>query len=150
MPLFRESGAPARGPELGDGLDITPMIDMTFLLLIFFMVTSTMQVEAKLQMPPAAHGQGVPLEDAVVMSILTTGGEPQIVQGDKPSGTPMQLAEVGGYVSAELQAGKHTIIIKADRDIPSGFVEEVARAASEAAPEDMELQFFVGVQDKQR
>jgi biopolymer transport protein ExbD len=151
MPLFKDAGAPARGPELGDGMDITPMIDMTFLLLIFFMVTSTMQVESRLQMPPAGHGQGVPLEEAVVMSVLKTGDEPQIVQGDKPSGTPMQLAEVGAYVSSELSSGgKHTIIIKADRDIPSGFVEEVARAANEAAPEDMELQFFVGVQDKQK
>jgi biopolymer transport protein ExbD len=151
MPLFRDAGGPNRALDSNEAADITPMIDMTFLLLIFFMVTSTMQVEAKLQMPPAGHGVGVPLEEAVVMSVLKTGDEPLIVQGPEPDGTPMQLGEVGTYVSSELSSGgKHTIIIKADRDVPSGFVEEVARAASEAAPDDMELQFFVGVQDKQK
>lgn len=151
MPLFKDAGGPTRVPDSSEGSDITPMIDMTFLLLIFFMVTSTMQVEAKLQMPPAGHGQGVPLDEAVVMSVLKTGDEPQIVQGAEPDGPTMPLADVGAYVASELSSGgKHTIIIKADRDIPSGFVEEVARAANEAAPEDLELQFFVGVQDKQR
>ncbi len=37
-------------------LDITPMIDVTFLLLIFFMVASTMQATAENDIPPAKHG----------------------------------------------------------------------------------------------
>ena len=40
-------------------LDITPMIDVTFLLLIFFMVTSTMQGKPDLDVPPVKHGVGV-------------------------------------------------------------------------------------------
>ena len=146
--LFSDSETSGRQPEAELGMDITPMIDMTFLLLIFFMVTSTMQVEARLQMPAATHGAGVPLEKAVVISIFKTGDDPQIVAGADPDKPTLLAAEVGGYVAEGIKAGKTTVIIKADRDIPSGFVEEIARSANEAAPEGVELSFFVGVQDK--
>jgi len=148
--LFSDGNSPGRKDEAELGMDITPMIDMTFLLLIFFMVTSTMQVEARLQMPKAAHGAGVPLENATVISVFKTGDAPQIVAGADPDKPSLLLAEVGGYVAKGIQDGKMTVIIKADRDIPSGFVEEIARAANEAAKEGEELSFFVGVQDKQR
>ncbi len=148
--LFSDTDSPSRKDEAELGMDITPMIDMTFLLLIFFMVTSTMQVEARLQMPAAAHGAGVPLENAVVISIFRTGDDPQIVAGADPDKPTLLLAEVGGYVAEGIKSGKTTIIIKADRDIPSGFVEEVARSANEVAPEGVELCFYVGVQDKPR
>lgn len=148
--LFSDSESSGRQPEPELGMDITPMIDMTFLLLIFFMVTSTMQVEARLQMPAAAHGLGVPLEDAIVISIFKTGDEPQIVAGADPDKPTLLPAEVGGYVAEGIQSGKTTVIIKADRDIASGFVEEVARSANEVAPDGTELSFFVGVQDKQK
>jgi biopolymer transport protein ExbD/biopolymer transport protein TolR len=112
------------------------------------MVSSTMQVESRLQMPPAAHGQGVSLDDSVLITILKTDGDPRIIQGGNPSGEPMEMAGVGPYVAAAVSSGKATVIIKADRDIPSGFVEEVARAANESAPADAALTFFVGVTDK--
>ena len=42
--MFGESGGLGRAKKKDEAdLDITPMIDVTFLLLIFFMVTSTMQ-----------------------------------------------------------------------------------------------------------
>lgn len=148
--LFSDTETSGRKPDAELGMDITPMIDMTFLLLIFFMVTSTMQVEARLQMPSAAHGAGVPLEKAIVISIFKTGDEPQIVAGADPDKPTLLPAEVEGYVAEGIQAGKTTVIIKADRDIPSGFVEEVARSANEAAPEGIDLSFYVGVQDKPR
>ena len=45
-------------------LDITPMIDVTFLLLIFFMVTSTMQPDEVLDIPTSVHGLGVEANSA--------------------------------------------------------------------------------------
>lgn len=131
-------------------LDITPMIDVTFLLLIFFMVTSTMQQEAQLQVPPAKHGEGVAMDSAIVITIATRDGEPEIYLGDgidmKRGAVP--IGEVAAYVAAEMNQGgvaKSTLIIKADRELPSGFVEEVARTANEV--EGIE-KFYVGIQDK--
>lgn len=129
-----------------DELDITPMIDMTFLLLIFFMVTSTMDVNNVLQLPPARHGVGVGTKSATVMTILMSNGTPEVFLSDgRRENGPATLAEVTAYVAQGLQAEqKSKVIIKADQDVPSGFVEEVARAANEV--EGIE-QFFVGVQD---
>ena len=39
-------------------LDITPMIDITFLLLIFFLVASTPDLQVEVKLPPARHGLG--------------------------------------------------------------------------------------------
>ena len=40
-------------------MDITPMIDMTFLLLIFFLVASKMDRSNEVRLPPAEHGVAV-------------------------------------------------------------------------------------------
>ncbi len=124
------------------------MIDVVFLLLIFFMVTSTMKQETELQVPPAKHGEGVSTDTAVVITIVTKDDNPEIYLSDGPTGSPAQLSEVAAYVQAGMNADKavKTVIIKADRELPSGYVEEVARAANEA--EGVE-KFYVGVQDKQ-
>jgi hypothetical protein len=47
-------------------------------------------------------------------------------------------------VQTEKDAGKQLIVIKADQDVPAGFIEEVARAAGEV--EGIE-QFYYGVMD---
>lgn len=134
-----------RQPEEDDELDITPMIDVTFLLLIFFMVTSTMQQEAQLQVPPARHGEGVSADTAVIITIANMDDEPAIYLGDGVSGSPVDIEQVTPYVDTEVAAGKSIVIIKADRELPSGFVEEVARKANEV---DNIEKFYVGIQDK--
>ena len=127
-----------------DDLDITPMIDVTFLLLIFFMVSSTMKPEGALQIPAARNGVGVSADESCILSIFDDSGTPGVYLADgKREGAPVAVAEVTAYVQ---QRRKRNVIIKADRKVPSGFVEEVARAANEAEIED--LQFFVAVQDK--
>lgn len=130
----------------GDELDITPMIDVTFLLLIFFMVTSNMQQTQTLQIPPAQHGIGVDKSKSTVISIFNSEGDPEIYLSDgKKENGPVSPGEVTNYVRQGVSEDKYMVIIKADRDIPSGFVEEVARAAAEV---DAELKYYVGVIDK--
>jgi biopolymer transport protein ExbD len=127
-----------------DEPDITPMIDMTFLLLIFFMVTSTMKPEGAIKIPAARSGVGVPSEDACILSIFDDEGTPGVYLSDmERKGGPVPPEQVTPYV---LEKRKKIVIIKSDRKVPSGFVEEVARRANEADIED--LQFFVAVQDR--
>ena len=62
-------------------LDITPMIDVTFLLLIFFMVSSTMSSQQDLDVPPARNGMNVDRGSSILIIIrspLTSEGEPII------------------------------------------------------------------------
>lgn len=130
-----------------EDLDITPMIDVTFLLLIFFMVTSNMKQAATVNIPPAKHGQGIPTSKSSTITVFNTEGDPEIYlsDGTKDNG-PVSTEEVTAYVEQGVADGKLNVIIKADSDLPSGFVEEVARAANEV---DAELKFYVGVMDKQ-
>lgn len=127
-----------------EDLDITPMIDVTFLLLIFFMVSSTMKPEGALQIPAARNGLGVTADDACIVSIFDDQGTPGVYLADaKRENGPVPPDQVTAYVQNQR---KPYVIIKADRKVPSGFVEEVARAAAEAEIED--LKFFVAVQDR--
>lgn len=125
-------------------MDITPMIDVTFLLLIFFMVTSTMENPDALKIPEARNGLGVNTQEAAIITIFHSEDTPEIYLADgvRENG-PVDVSEVGTYV---MNGGHKTVIIKADRDVPSGFVEDVARAANEGGED---LLFFVGIEDKQ-
>jgi len=146
--LFNDDPSVQRRITSDAELDITPMIDVVFLLLIFFMVTSTMKKEAELQVPPAKHGEGVSTNAAIIITIVTRDDKPEIYLSDGPKGSPAKLSEVAAYVQAGMDADKSvtTVIIKADRELSSGYVEEVARAANEV---DGIEKFYVGVQDKQ-
>src|SRR5690606_3006966 len=147
-PLFTDSSTVQRRLQSDAELDITPMIDVTFLLLIFFMVTSTMSQEAKLQIPPAKHGEGVSMDASIVITVATRDGEPEIYLGDKVEDSPVSLGEIPAYVQQGINdpdGPRKTVIIRGDRELPSGFIEEVARAANRV--EGIE-KFYVGVQDK--
>jgi biopolymer transport protein ExbD len=47
-------------------MDITPMIDCTFLLLIFFLVTSKMKPELAVDLPKAKHGAVVVEQSSII------------------------------------------------------------------------------------
>ena len=42
-----------------DGLDMTPMVDVTFLLLIFFMITASFSLQKSLEMPASDQSESV-------------------------------------------------------------------------------------------
>ena len=50
-------------------MDITPMIDVTFLLLIFFIVASKMEESANVPLPPAVTGHPVLVKQSVVITV---------------------------------------------------------------------------------
>ncbi|MCA9093958.1 MAG: biopolymer transporter ExbD [Planctomycetaceae bacterium] len=128
-----------------DEVDITPMIDCVFLLLIFFMVTSTMKASADLDLPVAHYGTGVPAGNATIVTIrrMEAGGPPTILLGDG-RGPETDLAGLRTHVEESMQRTKRHVIIKAERDIPHGFVQEVTRVVN-----DVEGTIFnIGVQEK--
>lgn len=135
-------GKGGRGGEEAD-LDITPMIDVTFLLLIFFMVSSTMQSSKDLDLPIAKHGVGVDTKASATITVKAPegGGETPVIllgDGSGPEGT---VDEIADFVAQE-QATR--VIIKADREVPHGFVQQVTKAVAEL--EDVE--FYIGVREK--
>jgi biopolymer transport protein ExbD len=62
-------------------MDMTPMIDVTFQLLIFFMLAHTWANLAAMEVPEAVHGRGVNLEGQQVRLIDDAG---RYYLGDRP------------------------------------------------------------------
>lgn len=134
-----------RTPVQGD-LDITPMIDVTFLLLIFFMVSSTMQGKPDLDVPVAEHAVGVDALGAGVITVFAAASvaeSPRIVLGDV-QGPEGDMNDVKRYVEDKTREGIRKFVVKAEGDVPHGVVEEVAKAIKSV--EGTEL--YMGVGDR--
>jgi len=143
--LFTNAGSFSGGRKLADGeMDITPMIDVTFLLLIFFMVASTMQGTPDIDVPPAEHTVGVDSAGTAVITIFAPASSaeaPRIVLGDG-EGPEADLNEVRRYVEDNLREGKKKIVLKAEGDVLHGLVDDVAQTIK--AVEGSELYMGVG------
>ena len=133
-------------PEFDEELDLTPLIDVAFLLQIFFMITSTIEMAASITMPQAKNGIAPDLTKAIIMTIYHTDTGPELYLADgKGKKGIAQLTDVPNYVQEEVTRGHNLILIKADQAVASGFVEDVARTASQV--EGIE-RYLVGVMDK--
>ena len=132
-------------------LDITPMIDVTFLLLIFFMVTSTMKEPATADVPPAEHGVGTDTGEALVVTIVRTGGEgePQIHLPDGSIQSLERLRE-SQALTTQIEAAmnehppRSNVILNADRDLRHGIVRQVSQMVGKVEG----ARLFLGVQDR--
>lgn len=110
------------------------MIDVTFLLLIFFMVTSTMQATPDRDIPASKSGQNVVKSDdvkEVMVSMPRAGGEEGEYQWE---GTDVTLDQLKAEM-VQAATGNLSILIYADREVPNGVVGEVEALINEVAKE---------------
>jgi biopolymer transport protein ExbD len=133
-----------RGSPPGD-LDITPMIDVTFLLLIFFMVCSNMQSTPSLDLPPAAHTKGVKFGSSTVITVRApTGSESSAwIQLGDGTGIEASLSELKQFLTEQQRSGTERVVVKAEGDVPHGFVDEIARTIKSVEG----LEIYLGVGD---
>ncbi|MCD4812456.1 biopolymer transporter ExbD [bacterium] len=100
-------------------INISPLIDMMFLLLIFFIVTTAFveEIGLEIQKPKAASAQT--LEKQSIMIGVATNGS--IIYGGKEIG----LRGVRSLVSRMLKEQDRPVIIMADESSKSGVVVDV-------------------------
>jgi biopolymer transport protein TolR len=137
-------------------MDITPMIDVTFLLLIFFLVASRMNVDTTVALPKARHGTAVVVRESIILTVASHGDEVKVYRGDSvdpqdaieaPSLAEQEDA-IAAYVEQESAAAtppKRYVLIKAAGAAKHRDVARVARAASQAEVE----QLYVAVLERQ-
>lgn len=113
-------------------LNITPLIDVLFILIIFFTITSTFleQPGLKLDLPKAATGELQKVEKAV----LTIAGGSQMQFGDKDV-TRTTLPDVLKEAMAE--RGDKSLIISADKKVEHGTVVEIMDIARQSGVEKL-------------
>ncbi len=127
-------------------LDITPMIDVTFLLLIFFILTSTMDPADKLDLPKTKHGTGVKQEDTTEITLKRGSGRSAVIM--LKDGREVDLAGVRRHVEERIRENIVKVMLKAEREISTGAVQEVARAIAEV--DGVEFYYAVENRDEQQ
>ena len=138
-----EDYSPSRRGVPEADLDITPMIDVTFLLLIFFMVTSTMQNEREVDVPVADHGVGVETRTSGIINVYANDPEP-IIEIESV-GMELTFDDVESQVEQWVGENEEIeVIIKAERDVPSGFVSKVLSSVTKTEG----VKFSIGVRDR--
>lgn len=126
---------------LGDDvdLDITPMIDVTFLLLIFFLVASVPDARTSVTLPPARHGSAVGSKNSVIITVAEGGLGPapvfladgRLTSAQLDPNPEKQAEQIRAAVEAGLQAGTSDVLLKAEAGVPHREVARIAAAASQ-------------------
>lgn len=126
-------------PREDDEMDITPMIDITFLLLIFFLVTSTPDESTSVKLPDAQNGAPVSQLSSTIFTIAEGDADSSPVyeadgkvESAKLSDDPKtQKEQIREAVERGLQNDQKTdVIIKADKDVKCREVNRVMQAIS--------------------
>jgi biopolymer transport protein ExbD len=108
-------------------IDMIPMIDMVFLLLIFFALTSTFEIQRVLEMtlPEAASGRRLGEEKTLVLYIKA---DRQVLLDDRP----IALQDLKDELSSASAAGRLTLVIRGEALAPHGSVVNVMDIAKSA------------------
>jgi biopolymer transport protein ExbD len=101
------------------GVDISPLIDCVFILLIFFIVTTTFVEETGVEVDKPQAASSVQLEKTSILLALTEKGE--VVYGGREIG----FSGVRQLVKRMLQKEDVPVIIQADAAAPSGLLVRI-------------------------
>lgn len=128
-------------------LDITPMIDIVFLLLIFFIVTSKMQPEQVTDLPKARHGEGIASKQWIVLNVKRgAGDDAEVTRKDGSSFSndkEEQNQQVEDYVKEGIEQGMKLVVIKAEGGVRTGEISRLRTAISGALEEGQEINIAV-------
>ncbi|MGB7345376.1 MAG: biopolymer transporter ExbD [Pirellulaceae bacterium] len=136
-----------------DEMDITPMIDVTFLLLIFFVVCSTMDPVKIGDIPDAKNGLPVSAKESAVIFVKSAGGDKvNVIRGDGrefSSDEVLQETEIIEYVTAELEksidANKNQVMIMGDASVKVLEITRIQKIIGDAF-EDID-RTYIGVKE---
>ena len=121
--------------NLGRGsvsFNMTPMIDVVFLLIIFFLVSSNMaqqEVTLEVDLPDAASGNR-PQDDDTRRIVINVLPENHVQVGTEIV-TPARLTDLIRYESLRTE-GQLEVRIRADRRVPYGVFEPILMACTQA------------------
>ena len=130
-PLF-----PRRRSHNEANFDITAMIDLVFMLNIFFLVTTVVTAQGEMDLPVVRHCIPTdPEESALITLVSQNPNSVTVYLGDGPQGEGLkereeQLQAVRRSVEEGSRAGKKIILLKAERSVKLRDVKRIAAAAT--------------------
>ncbi len=117
-------------------IDMSPMIDMVFLLLIFFIVASAIVKVEKvpIDVPEAIYAK-VP-EDETGRYIITVTEEGGMYLG--PTSEEVTIEELAAHLIVEMEADPELrILVRSDKKVRYGANEKIMEACAEAGAMDL-------------
>ncbi|WP_445157202.1 ExbD/TolR family protein [Halomonas sp. E14] len=111
-------------------VNLTPMLDVVFIMLIFFIVTTSFIKESGVEIERPESSAATPRPDAQVMVAITPEGAVWV------DGRAVDLHRVGNEV-AGLVSEEGSVVIQADRDSTTGLLIEVMDRIREAGVEQV-------------
>ena len=129
-----------RKDRVDDEMDITPMIDITFLLLIFFIVCSTLDPTKIGGIPEAENGLAISAKNSAVIFIEPGSGDDVVLS--TPDGTlfssdeDAQATEIIEYITSELErslgASKQHVMLFGNENVEVGKVTRIQKIIGDA------------------
>jgi biopolymer transport protein ExbD len=140
-PLFGEGDS---GPLLArpphqetPEFDITAMVDLVFLMNLYFLVTFITVALAEINLPTANHCEPLNSDEAVILTVLGSldGKSVSVSVGEGDEAVPLgKIDEQGEQIAAAVEKGvgdgKDKVLIKAERKVRLGDLFRVATAAA--------------------
>ncbi len=114
-----------------DSLDMTPMVDITFLLLIFFMVTASFTLVRTIETPPAVSDPGSPMptpdveQPDFVQVTIDQNGSYFVASGDSEIEAPSDREMRARLKDAVAETGCQQLEIRAHVDSTHNKVVKV-------------------------
>lgn len=110
-------------------INVTPLVDVMLVLLIIFMVTAPLLQQGIDVNLPKAKGKDMPPEERIALVVKKNQ---TIYMNDNP----VSLADVRRKLEA-ISKQNPNVFLKADKDVPYGFVVEVMGEIKEAGIEKL-------------
>lgn len=120
-----------KGKRIGIAIDMTPLVDVAFLLLIFFMTTTQFQPPEKEQITlPASASEFKKPESHIITANVTREGRIRLefVERREKKDQVVDASTFGGWLQTARYADPSAyVLLKADKDAPFGVVEAIMK-----------------------
>ncbi len=119
-------------PEAEAVIDMTPMIDMVFILLIFFMVTASFVKDMKLELERPKASSAVMASSKAIRLFIDRSGDTYL------DGEPIRLWLIQSKLRDLLNnASSKVVLVVTDEGVPAGRLVEVVDQARLAGAESV-------------
>ena len=137
-----------------DEIDMTPMVDVTFLLLIFFMITAAFALQKAIEVPPSDEDEAAPTQtvedlekDSIVVRVdgdnVFWVGSPRWSEEQRaPSITDMQARVRDARQGEDGERGPSKMLVQANGDATHEHVVAALDAGSGVGMEDIRLMTY--------
>ncbi|MFO1066712.1 MAG: biopolymer transporter ExbD [Pirellulales bacterium] len=130
--------------EFDGEFDITPMIDVVLLLLIFFIVTARMEPKIVAELPKAKNGDVAAGEEGVIIHVKrSVDGVMQVFRNDgtKFQGEGEQIEQdIEDYVRQGIETeNRQFVLIRGEPSVKTRDMARIREAASRGLGEDQQI-----------